>query len=438
MLSHFNEDLNLTNRKHLATFAFTVFLFFATPLIVFVSLITRDQNIRADTVSNKTIILTGLGDSITNTGISNGKGWTKQYVTDINSNLQASVQISNLATNGITSQQLLDLIVNNATYRQQIASAQLITLEIGYNDFLQSRGLYQFGTCGGSDNQDCLRNMVTNFSSSWDSIISEIKSLTADHSSSVALRAFDIYYSVAGADQSQTSPYNGQFSVLNPYLTQMNTHIAQSASQNGFLLGSVHEAYNGSSGTEDPVAKGYISADAIHPTDLGHTIIANRMLALRYYPLMELDTDNDGCSDSKELAGDWKKGGQRDPNNRWDFFDVPVPAITATNWNLPTGDAGRPTLNHAILNNDAQAIWAYFGTKRSSPPNAKGLSYDTHYGYQMGLTNDPNFTDGMFYDRTLNSDPNQFWKTGQPKGAVTVSDAQLEFSIFSKGGSNCN
>ncbi len=248
-----------------------------------------------------TITVASLGDSITNIGATTSTGWLNQYKTDVANRLASSVQVVNLATNGITSQQLLDSVTNDTNYRSQISTAQIVTLEIGYNDFLQNRGKYQDGSCGGVDNQDCLRSMATNFNNNWDSLISQIKSLTANNSS-VALRSFDIYYSVAGVDQSQSPPYNGQFSVLNPYLTQMNTHIAQSSSQNGFLMGSVHTAYNGASGAEDPFSKGYILPDGIHPTDLGHTAIANIMIALGYTPLVSAnaDSDKDGFSDTLE------------------------------------------------------------------------------------------------------------------------------------------
>lgn len=34
------------------------------------------------------------------------------------------------------------------------------------------------------------------------------------------------------------------------------------------------------------------------------------------------DTDGDGCSDGREVSTDVSQGGQRDPLNRWDFYDV--------------------------------------------------------------------------------------------------------------------
>ena len=98
-------------------------------------------------------------------------------------------------------------------------------------------------------------------------------------------------------------------------------------------------------------------------------------------------------------------------------------------------------MDHNIGTTDAQAVFAYFkaGAKKGAPEK-NGISYDSHYGYLMGLTNDPNFTDGMFYDRTSNPvDPvNQFWKVGPPSGTVSAGTAQLEFAVFKNGGSNCN
>ena len=41
----------------------------------------------------------------------------------------------------------------------------------------------------------------------------------------------------------------------------------------------------------------------------------------------ERDTDDDGCSDAEELGDDPQRGGKRDPNDYWDFYDVaPAPA----------------------------------------------------------------------------------------------------------------
>lgn len=36
----------------------------------------------------------------------------------------------------------------------------------------------------------------------------------------------------------------------------------------------------------------------------------------------DVDTDGDGCTDASEAGANRLFGGQRDPNNKWDFFDV--------------------------------------------------------------------------------------------------------------------
>lgn len=141
---------------------------------------------------------------------------------------------------------------------------------------------------------------------------------------------------------------------------------------------------------------------------------------------LSVDIDGDGCIDSKELGTNWRYGGQRDPNNKWDFFDVPTPAITAANANLPLGAPGRPTLNKVINIQDVIALQIYVGTAKGRLlPNAYGVTYDTHYGYQLGLTSDPNFTDGMFYDRTPSTDTTQPWRSGPPSGAVNINDVTI-------------
>lgn len=229
--------------------------------------------------------IVALGNSITFVGIVNPRGWLNQYQQDFNARFQTGSTIVDLSTTAITSQQLLDRIQNDSSARSQISAARIVTLEIGYNDFLQNRGSHQDGSCGGADNQDCLRSMVSTFDSNWDTIVSQIESLTTSSPQRAAIRAFDIYYSVAAVDQLSSPPYNSSFGVLNSYLAHMNRHIADSATQHDIPFARVHDAFNGTSGAEDPISRGYILNDAIHPTDSGHSVIAGLMEELGYNPI---------------------------------------------------------------------------------------------------------------------------------------------------------
>jgi lysophospholipase L1-like esterase len=50
-------------------------------------------------------------------------------------------------------------------------------------------------------------------------------------------------------------------------------------------MAQVHLAFNGPNGEEDPIAKGLITGDGIHPNDNGHKAIADALRALGYAPL---------------------------------------------------------------------------------------------------------------------------------------------------------
>jgi lysophospholipase L1-like esterase len=68
-------------------------------------------------------------------------------------------------------------------------------------------------------------------------------------------------------------------------LREVNEHIAASAQRNNIPMARVHQAFNGVNGNEDPVLKGLISGDGLHPNDRGHEVIAEAFRGLGYAPL---------------------------------------------------------------------------------------------------------------------------------------------------------
>ena len=72
---------------------------------------------------------------------------------------------------------------------------------------------------------------------------------------------------------------------MEPYLDQVNQHIASSAQANGIPMAQVHLAFNGLNGDQDPVARGLIRVDGVHPNDNGHKVIADALAALGYVRL---------------------------------------------------------------------------------------------------------------------------------------------------------
>lgn len=64
--------------------------------------------------------------------------------------------------------------------------------------------------------------------------------------------------------------------------TGFNSAIAQAAAAYRVPVADVYTAFNGKSHREDPVAKGYIGPDGIHPNDTGRAVSAKTLGALGY------------------------------------------------------------------------------------------------------------------------------------------------------------
>lgn len=120
------------------------------------------------------------------------------------------------------------------------------------------------------------------------------------------------------------------------------------------------------------------------------------------------DDDSDGCTNVEELGQNHLLGGDRDPNVSWDFYDVPVPALSASQ---PGG-----IRNESISIADTLAVVYYIGTVDGGGANGSGVDYDSD-------VNANGMEDGAEYDRTASANPNSPWRSQGPNGAVTIGDA---------------
>lgn len=136
----------------------------------------------------------------------------------------------------------------------------------------------------------------------------------------------------------------------------------------------------------------------------------------------DVDDDNDGCIDSKEMGLTATLGGMRDLLAPWDFFDVPQPAL------LPSSTAG--ARNKIIALSDVLADLTYVGTSSANPnaANANGAKYGSDL-------NGNGIADGVEYDRTPSTTPGQPWRSGPPNGTVTLGDV---LTVLAQVGTNCD
>jgi lysophospholipase L1-like esterase len=199
-----------------------------------------------------------LGDSLA-AGVGARRGYVSRYAEHLQSETGARLRVNNLGLSGQTSTQLLHSIRNDPEMRKALGGAEIVTLNIGLNDLGLARSSYESGTCGGPQNEACLREVVDRVERNWDAIINEISSLRSTENT--IIRTMGLGY---------TPRTEG---VFGPYLGRVTRHIASSAADAGIPYVEVRLADEG------------MSEDGLHPNDKGYRVIAERLRSLGYEPL---------------------------------------------------------------------------------------------------------------------------------------------------------
>jgi lysophospholipase L1-like esterase len=199
-----------------------------------------------------------LGDSLA-AGVGARRGYVPRYAEHLQRDTEANIRVTNLGVSGQTSSQLLHSLRADPEIRKALRGAEVVTLNIGLNDLGQARSAYQSGTCGGSQNQACLRKVVDRVERNWDAVIYEISSLRSTHNT--IIRTVGLGY---------TPRTEGNFG---PYLARVTRHIDSAADDAHIPYAEVHLD------DED------MSADGLHPNDKGYRLTADRLRSLGYKPL---------------------------------------------------------------------------------------------------------------------------------------------------------
>lgn len=238
-----------------------------------VVLLTTQLALPVQAAASGSLNYTALGDSLAYGILDFSRGgYVPRYASYVQTDTGSTVLLNNLGRNGWTSTQLLNALRTDMTFRNSLANAQIITFDIGGNDFLRIKDSYQSGTCGGADNQDCIRSTVATFKANWSAIIAERLALRS--TSNTVIRTMDIY-----------NPFVKQFPALKFYLEDANNYIAVTSAANNIPCAKVYRAFNGANGDEDAGDKGYISPydpSGVHPGELGHQVIADLFRNLGY------------------------------------------------------------------------------------------------------------------------------------------------------------
>jgi lysophospholipase L1-like esterase len=236
--------------------------------------------------AQSSVLYTALGDSI-GFGLFApiGDGYVPTYERFVEADSGSSVTAVNLSVPGWTSSDLLRELRGNLLFRLSVATSTIVTVNIGGNDLLGGRGSYKDRTCGGADNQDCLRTRVATFAGNFNAILAEVRSLRG--SRNTIIRTMDVYNPYVNEDRAQDTWPNDQgndFQVLKPYIETVNNAIATTATARNIPYARVYLAFNGPNGDIDPGDRGLIAFDGLHPNGGGHRLIADLLRGLGYSP----------------------------------------------------------------------------------------------------------------------------------------------------------
>jgi hypothetical protein len=152
-----------------------------------------------------------LGDSVT-------FGFPNYYAAHIEADLGVKVTVHYWSRDGLRSTKLLEMLRNDEDLRSDISEAEVVTFHIPAGAIGDAQRSYRAGTCGGTDNQDCLREAVRLLKADIDAIITEILSLTS--TSDTIIRAMEFY-------NPGVSEWKGLgiFEEINPYHAAHNEYL---------------------------------------------------------------------------------------------------------------------------------------------------------------------------------------------------------------------
>jgi len=194
----------------------------------------------------------------------------EQHAALIQADLGVEVNVVNLAVGGQSSEGLRRR-VEKEHVRKAISEADIIVISIGGNDFGELVAPYFEGRCGGSDNQDCLREGLTGFQGNWDAILAEIVALANPTETLIRPLA------LGGVSLDISRQYGSSegFDAFVSYAEAVRDYVVQSAAEYGIPVTDKGQLY-------DDEGSRYIGPDGVHPNAEGVAILVELLRDLGY------------------------------------------------------------------------------------------------------------------------------------------------------------
>ena len=231
-----------------------------------------------------TLRLVGLGDSIPGAGGPTDAPLVSYVVLvgeAASKALGRTVAVTNLATNdGVGSEGLLFRVRNNPRHRVALASADIVTITIGTNDWQ--------GACDWPGDDPCWASGLASVPKNLAAILDEIKDLRKGRPTAIRVTTyFDPYIgnptnlTLVGKPDDPWPPEFHPF--YRAALETFNEAICGVAEAHGAICVDLAVPFNGTS--HDGPATAFLLSDHNHPNQAGQELIAKTIAAAGFAPL---------------------------------------------------------------------------------------------------------------------------------------------------------
>ena len=217
---------------------------------------------------SRSVVVVGVGDSVTSGKACNCETFVGLYATGLASQQGLNTSSVNLGVEGSTSAQLLQSVTQPGAFRDQIAKADILLVTIGANDLAPLEP--KAGGCAAS----CYGPMVSNVGRNVGLIVAAARAAQPSHPPTILVT--DYWNVFQDGDVGNTE--NGRaFQSWSDELTRAEgAAVCGAARQAGATCVSLYAPFKGK-GSGNPTD--LLASDGDHPNSAGHQLIASTLLA---------------------------------------------------------------------------------------------------------------------------------------------------------------
>jgi len=227
------------------------------------------------------LTVVGLGDSVPSGEACHCTDYVHLYAAGVQQATGSPTQALDEAVPGLDSAGLLRQLNGATAASNAVARADLITVTIGANDFVDAQEQSAAGTCGGKDGLDCFRARLPALRTNLDAVLRRIHELV--DSRAVAVRVTN-YWNVFDDGQVAARSRSTDYLRDSDHLTLLVDNVICAAATAAHVpCVDLYAPFKGADGAEDPTK--LLAGDGDHPNAAGHAAIARALEAVGYAPV---------------------------------------------------------------------------------------------------------------------------------------------------------